>query len=304
MVKDLEIPNAPSLSEDWDIEVETIRLGSQPTISGKGRVFFCLIDGKTWRFPESPQGWIQVWAKMSDVLDRDEFAEVWLKYSSLKEDEELRIALCKREGAQHAQATTAYQSLISVGAIERLRFTFLGGFGHGKDLSPGTDCDFIFDNESVTVAKQNLEHTLPLGSMRIVWTQPVNMLSEIRIDGPGAFKTGGGFFGGGFGFAGALEGMAIATLANKLTTREHIKTYMNITGNEFSLFFMSTTRTPRQIEVASARIAVRVRNATRRGPVSNTQSRTDELVKLAELLKEGLITHDEFNVMKSKIIQM
>lgn len=56
-------------------------------------------------------------------------------------------------------------------------------------------------------------------------------IEEVAIVGPGTATTGGGFFGGGFGIVGAIEGIAIAGILNKLTNLTSIHTFVTLTTN-------------------------------------------------------------------------
>ena len=51
------------------------------------------------------------------------------------------------------------------------------------------------------------------------WSIDFEDIQSIQIAGSGAFQTGGGWIGGGFGFSGAMQGAAMASMMNLLTTR-------------------------------------------------------------------------------------
>lgn len=69
----------------------------------------------------------------------------------------------------------------------------------------------------------------------------VNIVA-FEIGGPGARKTGGGFFGGGFGGSGAAEGMLVPAALNMLTTRTKVDTVICVQTPEAELFVHNARR--------------------------------------------------------------
>lgn len=76
---------------------------------------------------------------------------------------------------------------------------------------------------------------------------PYAEIEDVEIGGPGLVKSGGGFIGGGFGAVGALEGVAIASVLNALTTRTSITTIVRVQGVRCELFLLHTRSTPEQL---------------------------------------------------------
>jgi hypothetical protein len=141
---------------------------------------------------------------------------------------------------------------------------------------------------------------------------PYSQVEDVKIGGPGLVKTGGRFVGGGFGVSGAVEGMAIAAVLNALTTRTSIKTVVRIQGTSCELFLLHTRLTPEQLRIAMSRPlgAIRSARATKaaggiqhEAPVA-APSPVQELanVKLADMLEKGLLTREEFDLMKAKLL--
>jgi Short C-terminal domain len=139
---------------------------------------------------------------------------------------------------------------------------------------------------------------------------PYRQVEDVEIGGPGLVKTGGGFVGGGFGVSGAVEGMAIAAVLNTLTTRTSIKTIMRIQGTNCELFLLHTRLTPEQLRIAMSRPLAAIRSARATQATGRTQhdapvatpSPVQELTKLADMLEKGLLTREEFNLMKAKLL--
>jgi len=87
----------------------------------------------------------------------------------------------------------------------------LGGYGHPFRVGTALLLAFGSDVVELVSATDRLE-----AAYRDV--------EFLRVGGPGAVTSGGGFVGGGFGLEGAAEGMAIAGLLNSLTTRTTVTT--------------------------------------------------------------------------------
>lgn len=96
---------------------------------------------------------------------------------------------------------------------------YLGGCGY--PLSPGSSIELAFGANALAIRLSD-------GAFFLV---PYVELVSIDIAGPGTTTTGGGFIGGGFGVQGAIEGMAIATVLNALTTKSKIHTFVSLTTN-------------------------------------------------------------------------
>ena len=135
---------------------------------------------------------------------------------------------------------------------------------------------------------------------------PYREVEHVEIGGPGLVKSGGGFIGGGSGARAALEGMAIAAVLNALTTRTWITTIVRIQATTCELFLLHTKSTPDQLRKELSRALGAIRSsrasATPAGQAAPSSS-ADELTKLAALLKDGLITREEFDQFKARLLQ-
>ena len=139
---------------------------------------------------------------------------------------------------------------------------------------------------------------------------PYSRVEDVEIGGPGLVRSGGGFTGGGFGLGGAIEGMTIAAVLNAMTTRTSITTVVRIQATDCELFLLHTKLTPDRLRIDMSRTlsvirAVRAGEATAR-PSSETRpvspSPVEELAKLADMLEKGLLTREEFDLIKAKIL--
>jgi len=82
---------------------------------------------------------------------------------------------------------------------------------------------------------------------------------ELLIGGPGAVTTGGSFIGGGFGVAGALEGIAVATVLNLLTTRTRLFTIMQFSTHRGEVFLHYGALEPGALRIALSSVLTRLR---------------------------------------------
>jgi hypothetical protein len=141
---------------------------------------------------------------------------------------------------------------------------------------------------------------------------PYSEIEDIEIGGPGIVRTGGGFVGGGLGAIGAIEGMGIASILNGLTSRTSIETILRIQGTGFEIFLLYANATPERLRIELSRPLAAFRSVRASHAVgvaqdqmsSKSTSSVDELIKLADMLEKGLLTRDEFDLMKVKITDL
>lgn len=146
--------------------------------------------------------------------------------------------------------------------------------------------------------------------VKVLAEVPYTEVEDVEIGGPGLVKTRGGIVGGGFGVGGAIEGMAIATVLNALTTRSSITTIVRIQGTGCELFLLDTRLTPGQLRIEMSHPLGAIRSAraaktaggTGRKALPMSPSAVAELTKLADMLEKGLLTREEFDLMKAKLL--
>jgi hypothetical protein len=190
---------------------------------------------------------------------------------------------------------------VEAGALASLRdVAFLGGYVPEASIMPGTPYDvrFLADRLIVSACRQAL----------VLAEVSYDEIEDVEIGGPGLVKTGGGFIGGGFGAVGAVEGMAIAAVLNALTTRVTVKTVVRVQGAACELFFLHTTVTPEQLRIYMSRALGAIRSARAAmapnhvQPASRPASPVEELAKLAGMLESGLLTREEFDRLKARVL--
>jgi hypothetical protein len=177
---------------------------------------------------------------------------------------------------------------------------FIGGYCKGAELNAGWAYELLFrDDRLLLLSKRGFT---PLAEIAYV------DIREIEVGGPGLVKSGGGFIGGGFGLVGAVEGVAIASVLNALTTRTAIKSVLQIQATVGELFFLHTKMVPQDLRIFLSRAIVAVRDAKVSTDAKESEghvgsaSQLDELERLARLLEGGLLTREEFDQLKANLI--
>ncbi len=84
-------------------------------------------------------------------------------------------------------------------------------------------------------------------------------VADVVVSGPGTVSTGGGFVGGGFGVAGALEGIGMATILNAISTRTKIHTFIGLITNVGELHVHYSGLEPGALRMALAPVFASLR---------------------------------------------
>ena len=95
----------------------------------------------------------------------------------------------------------------------------------------------------------------------ILGPTPYEELLDLTLGGQGETTSGGGFFGGGFGLEGALTGMAIASVANALTTTRSIESIIHLELVDGEVFILNEKMTPAALRLALSEVFVAIRLA-------------------------------------------
>jgi hypothetical protein len=177
---------------------------------------------------------------------------------------------------------------------------FIGGYCPGAELNTGWTYELHFlDDRLLLLSERGL--TVPA---EVTYAG----IREIVVGGPGLVKSGGGFLGGGFGLAGAVEGAAIAAVLNALTTRSAIKTILQVQVTYGELFFLHKKMAPQDLRIHLSRAIVAIRDVDGGATTlpgegqAGSVSQLGELERLARLLEGGLLTREEFDQLKARLI--
>ena len=171
--------------------------------------------------------------------------------------------------------------------------------GHNLQLEPGTAGVFTCGTKGVAFWAEGNSRTLC----------PYPNLLNLELGGPGVTRRGGGWIGGGFGLTGMLEGALVASVLNRLTTRTSVNTLIAVTMRDSSMTLHTASATPAQLrlELAPALGRLAVRRHTSKDPVVATAAAEasdplDRLEKLAHLHATGMLSKEEFEKLKAKIV--
>ena len=243
-------------------------------------------------FPLTEDGWASAWQSL--VVQSPAAAPKVL--ATLRG----RTADAARRGADSREVSELdAQSLASLREV-----AYLGGYVPGTDIFAGERYDVRFLEDRLLV--------VPCRLAQVLTDVRYSDVEDVEIGGPGLVKTGGGFVGGGFGITGAVEGMAIAAVLNALTTRTSIKTVVRIQATTCELFLLYTKATPEHLRIELSRPLGAIRSArttdvagvSQHQVTSTPASPVEELTKLAAMLEKGLLTREEFDLMKAKLLDL
>jgi hypothetical protein len=138
---------------------------------------------------------------------------------------------------------------------------------------------------------------------------PYTEIQALEVTDTAATRRNSRVFGGGFGVAGAAEGMLAATVINSLVAWKRAKSLLRIATLSTEYVFVSTVYqsealsmllTPVQPRIRQAR-AVTVVPSAPPTPITSS-SVADELRKLAELRGSGVLSDEEFDTLKARLI--
>lgn len=191
------------------------------------------------------------------------------------------------------------QQPISLAPDERLvrRCTYLGGANVAVPVK--AEVDLLFGSTDIRV------HQSPvLRDSEAIACLPYASQFAVELSGPGRFKTGGGFVGGGFGLVGATEGMAIAGLLNALTTRTQVISVIAVLSADYEGFFLCREHAPDELRRFLAPVFLRARQLQPAAgepepqPTSVVPDLVETLERLARLHQTGALTDEEFQRAK------
>ena len=174
--------------------------------------------------------------------------------------------------------------------------------GHGLPLEVGNIYDLFFGSDELAL----LDRRDGRVHIRVSYAS----IQVLDVGGSGAQQSGGGFIGGGFGLEGAVTGMLVGTALNLLTTRTKIDTVICLRTDAAEVHFHTSKHTPSAVQMGLSKVfeALRQLEAARSHAVSigetpaPTASVANEIAKLGELRARGLLSDEEFEAAKRKVL--
>lgn len=227
------------------------------------------------RFPLTEQGW----------------DAAWLRFASLDGApvKKTLAALDRRVADDRARARMAE---LAVATVVRVRgLTFLGGHEPGPDLEPGKLYDLCFLQDRVVVV-----------GLGVIQEIPYSEVDSLEIGGPGVVSRMSRGQQAGVTAAFGVLGAAVAYGSTK------IQTVIDIRLTRRELHFLCTTTVPDALRIQLAQPLGTIREArasqeVRPGLSAATEATfASELYKLADLMDRGLLTREEFDQFKERLL--
>jgi hypothetical protein len=132
---------------------------------------------------------------------------------------------------------------------------------------------------------------------------PFSEMTGLELSGPGRVITGRRFFGGGFGFEGALEGMAIASALSAATRKASVNSLLRIGSIRGEFLFHHGELTPEALRRRFSPAFTGHEAAERRRSVPQADDPVGQLERLDALRKSGAITEQEFQAARQPYVQ-
>jgi hypothetical protein len=245
------------------------------------------------RFPLTEEGWAKVWKALVKLSPA----------AAGKVQSTLAARIAEDRALQQGFVPSPEVAELDARSLACLReVALLGGYATEASLTIGEPYDVRFFEDRLIV--------VPWRQADVLIEVPYRDVEDVEIGGPGLVKSGGGLVGGGFGAVGALEGMAVAAVLNTLTTQISIKTVVRIQAIDCELFLLHTKATPEQLRINLSRPLAAIRAARAASVLVEHKDReparppssVEELTKLASMLERGLLTREEFDRLKARLL--
>ena len=160
-------------------------------------------------------------------------------------------------------------------------------FVRGLQLRPGMPCEVEIMQDAVSLKDAQTGALLASASG--------DEIVEFRAGGPGLLDDGLNLVGGGFGVKGAATGIASAGALNQVFAGSQVQTTVRLATPHWTVILLTHEQTVEQIEAIAPVVA----------PASPARPPTlaEGLRELARLKDEGILSDDEFERSKNKLIE-
>ena len=184
------------------------------------------------------------------------------------------------------------QTIASVGLC-----VLLGGYGYGN-LTPGVNLTVDFTTAGLRARSTTTYDPL----LQLPYTDALAM----DFSGPGRVEKGGRFIGGGFGFKGAVEGMIVASVLNTLTRKSEVQSVIRWEARDLEVFLFTSAATPTELRVKLSPVLARIareRSSAESPPaIGVPEDRLSKIERLGSLYKDGLLSEEEFSLLKREVL--
>ena len=131
---------------------------------------------------------------------------------------------------------------------------------------------------------------------------PFNEIIELEISGPGTVTTNAGISGGGFGLEGFLQGAVAATVINAATTKSSTNTFIRLLSSTGEIYLHTTEIEPAALKMKLSPVFVNLANRSKKATGNSGGSIAEGIERLQKLMKDGVLSQEEFDSAKKKII--
>jgi len=182
---------------------------------------------------------------------------------------------------------------IAVDPERRVLYDFTLAAAGGTRIPYGASCEIDFSSDGVRITAHGLEE----------FTSYADILA-LQVSGS-VKHSSAGVLGGGFGVAGAAEGMLAASVINSLTSTTSIYSVVRLAARNAEYVFVSHTVDSGSLNMTLTPVQLRIRQAqaVAQSPGSPANpSVADELTKLAQLRDAGVLSDAEFAAAKARLL--
>ena len=196
---------------------------------------------------------------------------------------------------------TSIDSLLETFGLDLPLYTIVQGWtsvgGYGWTVSVA--------GRQVTVAISTEELVMLGSDVASLLRIPLSELHRLEMSG-GETTSGGGFVGGGFGLEGAAQGMIVAGILNRLTTKTDVNTLVYVAAHGGEAILHHGTHTPESLRIllspafgalSARRHSAEVTTAGLRGidPI-------ERLERLVRLREAGELTDQEYQAARAVVV--
>lgn len=165
---------------------------------------------------------------------------------------------------------------------------YLGGSGY--DFRRNQILNFGIASDSILLANQG----------ELVSEIAFDSIVECEVSGPGTVVTNAGASGGGFGLEGFLQGAVAAAVINAATSMRKTNTFLRILTTSGDMYFHTSDIEPTDLKMNLSPLWVNI--SSRSIQSRESVSIFVEVKNLQKLLQEEIITKEEFEMAKKKIL--
>lgn len=215
------------------------------------------------------------------------------------------VGINAAKGGSSATARSTWDYMVRRGLRgAHMARAYLSGFlmvdGFGSRIMPGSMCSVTcFEDRFVVRAEMGAVATLSDHAAADVVSFSVEGMGEVEV------TSGGGFIGGGFGVGGMLTGVLMASALNAISTtrRRFVDTKAELTTHSASYRFRHQSCEPDGVATRLTPLRVFASRASRTPQhIAALPDAIDQLKRLGELKAAGVITAEDFETAKSRLL--